>query len=183
MLKLKRTMHHNSRQVPTGGTLLSTSGLPILAEAAFHGLAGKIVHAIASFTEAHPTALLGALRIERGAFVIASGTKHFPNEFLAIVRISAGARKSTAVANSRTILDRAGVSPPTVSGLVSGEGIIEAICDAKPKAKPDDDDHIDAGVEDKRLLAIETELVCLTDNTARTQGSHCDLEFAGGTQP
>ena len=56
VLKPKSTMHHNS-QSPTGGTLLSTSGLPVLADAAYRGPAGAIVHPIASSMEAHPAAL------------------------------------------------------------------------------------------------------------------------------
>ena len=68
VLKPKRTMHHNS-QSPTGGTLLSTSGLPVLADAAYRGLAGAIVHAIASSKEAQPVALQERAA-QRGAAVL-----------------------------------------------------------------------------------------------------------------
>lgn len=134
-------MHHNS-QSPTGGPSLSTSGLPVIADAAYRGLAGAIVHAIASSIEAQPAALLGALLggvgsgIGRGAWSAASGTMHFSKEFLAIVGRSAGAHGSAAVATSRAMLDRAGLLPPPVKGLVSGEGIIEAIRDAEPSTSP-----------------------------------------------
>ena len=133
-------MHHNS-QSPTGGTLLSTSGLPVLADAAYRGLAGAIVHAIASSIEAQPVALLGGVGsgIGRGAWSAASGTMHFSKEFLAIVGRSAGAHGSAAVATSRAMLDRAGLLPPPVKGLVSEEGIIEAIRDAEPSTSPHPD--------------------------------------------
>lgn len=151
VLKPKRTMHHNS-QSPTGGTLLSTSGLPVLADAAYRGLAGAIIHAIASSMEAHPAALLGGVGsgIGRGAWSPASGTRHFSPEFLAIVGRSAGAHGSTAVAKSRAMLDREGLLPPPVKGLVSGKGILEAIRDTEPSTSPHVDD--DLGVEAKRLL-------------------------------
>ena len=64
MLKPKRTMHHNS-QSPTGGTLLLTSVLPVLADAAYRGLAGAIVHAIAYSMEAHPAAQRVAAALTR----------------------------------------------------------------------------------------------------------------------
>ena len=126
-------MHYNS-QSHSGGTLLSTSGLPVLADAAYRGLAGAIVHAIASSIEAQPVALLGGVGsgIGRGAWSAASGTMHFSPELLAIVGRSAAAHGSAAVATSRAMLDRAGLLPPPVKGLVSEEGIIEAIRDAEP---------------------------------------------------
>lgn len=155
VLKPKRTMHHNS-QSSTGGTLLSTSGLPELADAAYRGLTGAIVHAIASSMEAHPAALLGGVGsgIGRGAWSTASGIRHFSPEFLAIVGRSAGAHGSTAVAKSRAMLDRAGLLPPPVKGLVSGEGIIEAIRDAEQSTSPHDDDEF---VVDRRLLITKVE--------------------------
>ena len=133
-------MHYNS-QSHSGGTLLSTSGLPVLADAAYRGLAGAIVHAIASSIEAQPVALLGGVGsgIGRGAWSAASGTMHFSPELLAIVGRSAAAHGSAAVATSRAMLDRAGLLPPPVKGLVSEEGIIEAIRDAEPSTSPHPD--------------------------------------------
>lgn len=144
------------------GTLPTASATPKLDDRALHGLAGEIVRAIAPHTEANPAALLGALLVSfgaaigRGAWMSASGTRHFCNEFLCIVGRTSRARKSTAAQNVRSIFERADTLPPTASGLSSGEGLIEAIRDGEEK--DGDDDEADEGVADKRLLVVEGEL-------------------------
>lgn len=149
-------------QMPQADTAQQTH-TPMLADAALHGLAGEIVRAIAPHTEAHPAALLGALltafgcSVGRGAWMNASGNRHFANEFLVIVGRTSRARKSTAASNVRAVFEKAGTLPPTASGLSSGEGLIEAIRDAEEKCDGESDDA-DEGVTDKRLLVIEGEL-------------------------
>ena len=147
-----------------GTPLVQVTGLPVLGHHAFQGLAGDIVETVSPCTEAHPAALLGALivgfgcAVGRGPHFTASGTRHFCNENFVIVGRSSRARKSTAVGNTRSILETVGILPPTASGLSSGEGLIEAIRDGRPNARRDeDDDDVDLGVEDKRLLITEEE--------------------------
>ena len=130
---------------------------PLLADAALHGLAGEIVRMIAPHTEAHPAGLLVAFLVAfgsavgRGAWMVASGTRHHANLFGCLVGKSSRARKGTAAGNVRDLFGRAGILPPTVSGLSTGEGIIHAIRDSRPET---DDD----GVADKRLFVLEGEL-------------------------
>jgi hypothetical protein len=128
---------------------------PALGELAYHGLAGEIVRIMEPHTEAHPAALLGTLltmvgaAIGRGARMTVSGVRHHANLFICIVGDSSRARKTTAVQNMREVCKRAGILPEIVSGLSSGEGIIYAIRDSEMD---------DQGVDDKRLLIIESEL-------------------------
>ena len=65
------------------------------AAAAYHGLAGEIVQAIAPHTEADPVSVLvqllvacGAL-IGRGAWFDVERTRHYPDEFAVLVGDSA----------------------------------------------------------------------------------------------
>ena len=53
-------MCHHSRQLPPGGTALSTPELPVLADAAYDAIVAAIARAIATITEAHPVALSAA---------------------------------------------------------------------------------------------------------------------------
>lgn len=137
---------------------------PALAVDALYGLAGEIVRTMAPHTEGHPAALLGALlvgfgaAVGRGAWMLASGVKHHANLFACVVGASARARKTTAISNVRDLLEHAQISPPTASGLSSGEGLIHAVRDPAPDGETPEGEDPDRGVEDKRLLVIESEL-------------------------
>lgn len=149
---------------PERASVSKAANTPALAGAALHGLAGEIVRTMAPHTEGHPAALLGALLVSfgaavgRGAWMLASGVKHHANLFACVVGASARAWKTTAICNVRDLLDRAGISPPTASGLSSGEGLIHAVRDPAPEGETREDEEPDKGVEDKRLLVIESEL-------------------------
>ena len=134
--------------------------------AAYHGLAGEIVDAIAPHTEADPVALLAQLlvaagaAIGRGAWFEVEATRHHPNEFLVLVGDSAKARKGSSWDHVRRLLDHAdpSLSARTLTGLSSGEGLIWAIRD------PTDDDP---GASDRRLLVVEPEFASVLKTAGR----------------
>lgn len=158
-MKTDRIYRPTSAKSEPDGPAVSppVTATPLLADAALHGLAGEIVRMIAPHTEAHPAGLLVAFLVAfgsavgRGAWMVASGTRHHANLFGCLVGKSSRARKGTASSNVRDLFGHAGILPPTVSGLSSGEGIIHAIRDARPEAEDD-------GVHDKRLFILESEL-------------------------
>jgi len=137
---------------------------PALDDAALYGLPGEIVQTMAPHTEAATGALLGSLLVAfgaavgRGSWMTASGCRHHPNLFGCIVGASSRARKSTAANNVRELFGRAGILPPTASGLSTGEGLIHAIRDPASETEGEDGAERDGGIADKRLLVIESEL-------------------------
>jgi hypothetical protein len=122
--------------------------------AAYHGLAGEIVWAIAPHTEADPVAVLvqllvacGAL-IGRGAWFAVERTRHYPNEFVVLVGESSRALRGSSYAHVEQLLGE--IDPDFLlrmeSGLSSGEGLVWALRDPDGK---------DAGAPDRRLLVTE----------------------------
>jgi hypothetical protein len=136
------------------------------AAAAYHGLAGEIVQAIAPHTEADPAAILGQLLVAcgaavgRGAYFSVEATRHHPNEFLILVGDSAKARKGSSWDHVRRLIEQA--DPALVSrmltGLSSGEGLIWAVRDPTTN---------DPGVTDRRLLVIEPEFASVLKTASR----------------
>jgi hypothetical protein len=146
-----------------------------LSQAAYHGLAGEVVHVIEPHSEADPVALLiqflvgvGAA-LGRTAHFFAEGEAHYPNEFVMLVGKTAKGRKGTSWGRCRRVLETA--DPPFVrdrilGGLSSGEGLIWACRDPINKRQPVkqrgrivsyEEVQEDPGVDDKRLLAFEPE--------------------------
>lgn len=133
---------------------------------AYHGLAGRVVTAIAPHTEADPVALLAQLLIAfgaaigRGAWFQVEATRHHPNEFLLLVGDSAKARKGSSWDHIRRLLAAADPSLEnrTLTGLSSGEGLIWAIRD------PTDGDP---GPGDRRLLVVEPEFASVLKTASR----------------
>lgn len=147
--------HENS--MPSDGDFSSFSCFsspskerPRLASAALYGPAGEIVRRLAPHTEADPAAMyaqllagLGSL-IGNGAYFVADGARHHPNIFTVICGRTAKARKGTSWARVKNVLselDDLWLTTRVKSGVVSGEGVIEAFRDDS----------------DKRLLLIEGE--------------------------
>jgi Protein of unknown function (DUF3987) len=138
-------------------------------EAAFHGVAGEIVRVIAPSTEADPLALLLQLltglgnAMGRGVWVEADGQRHHPNEFLCCVGDTSRARKGTSWKRLRPVL---AVAEPTwaetriTAGLSSGEGLVWEVRDpiSAPSPKNRAQVVVDHGVDDKRVLIVESEL-------------------------
>jgi hypothetical protein len=139
-----------------------------LPEAAFHGLAGEIVHVIEPQSEADPAALLVQILVAfgniigRSAYWRVGGDLHFANLFAVLVGRSARARKGTSWGEIRRLLkiiDECWVDRRVQTGLSSGEGLIWAVRDPilhiDPRTREQRLD--DPGVEDKRLLILEPE--------------------------
>ncbi|HRH95387.1 MAG TPA: hypothetical protein PLB55_05600 [Prosthecobacter sp.] len=149
-----------------------------LREEALHGVAGQIVKMIEPHTEADPAALLlqflaamGNL-VGRDAWICADGARHHLNLFIAIAGATSKGRKGTSwnqVGRIFGVLDEKWKNECITNGLSSGEGLIYAVRDplveqkaAKgPSARPGDTEEVvkDPGIEDKRLLVLEGELV------------------------
>jgi len=136
------------------------------APAAYHGLAGEIVHQIAPHTEADPVAILSQLLVAfgaaagRGGWFTVEATRHHPNEFMLLVGDSAKARKGSSWDHVRRLLDRAdgSITGRTLTGLSSGEGLIWAVRDPTTQ---------DPGIPDRRLLVIEPEFASVLKSTSR----------------
>lgn len=164
-----------SPQISTPPQSSLTFPQPLGADA-YCGLAGDIVRAIAPHTEADPAALFASLlvmfgnMIGRGPCFMAGDVAHATNLFVTIVGETSTGRKGTSAEGPRRLLVAADESWRSCiqSGLVSGEGLIHHVRDARTvrrKAKkgeqPDSDgkveDLVDAGVQDKRLLLLCSE--------------------------
>jgi hypothetical protein len=149
---------------------------PQLDPAALHGLAGRIVETIASYSEADPVATLAHLLVGLGN--VAGPTphcqvlhdRHPARLYVAIVGDSGVGRKGLAWSVPRHLL--AQVAPEwsrgcVHSGLSSGEGLIQHVRDARREQHPVRERGkvtgyqeviVDHGAEDKRALVIEAEL-------------------------
>lgn len=149
-----------------------------LGDAAYCGLAGEVVKAIEPHTEADPAAVLVSLiamfgnAIGRGPYFRAGDAEHATNLFVCVVGETSSGRKGTSAEASRRLLESADPewAKCIASGLVSGEGVIHHVRDArrerrKPKQGESTDADglvvVDPGAEDKRLLALVTEFAQL----------------------
>jgi hypothetical protein len=139
---------------------------PVLAPAAYHGLAGEVVAALSPQTESDPVALLLQYQTSFGNCVgrkphfLVEDTQHFPNLFVLMVGDTAKSRKGTAAARIRRIFEIADpdwVRERVLGGMSSGEGVIAAVRDASYAMRRGVEELADPGVADKRLLLDERE--------------------------
>jgi hypothetical protein len=136
------------------------------APAAYHGIVGEIVGAIAPETEADPVAILSQLLVAfgaavgRGAWFQVEATRHHPNQFLVLVGDSARARKGSSWDHVHRLITCADphLTARILTGLSSGEGLIWAVRDPNGH---------DPGVADRRLLVIEPEFVSVLKAVGR----------------
>lgn len=143
-----------------------------LAEDCFHGIAGKIIRSIEPETEADPPALLFQFLtvfgniIGRNTYYPLEADKQHTNLFVNIVGDSAKARKGTSWSHIRQIFEQVDadyMKNQKASGLSSGEGVIWHVRDEVKKHVPNsetgffEEKVIDPGIDDKRLLVVETE--------------------------
>jgi hypothetical protein len=156
---------------PTAGEIEPPPGWPEPpGRAAYSGLAGAIVDAIAPHTEADPVAVLGQLLVAagsaagRGAYFEVEATRHHPNEFVVLVGDSAKARKGSSWDHVARAMGKADPGFPVRvhAGLSTGEGLIWAVRDPSGP---------DPGAADKRLLAVETEFASVLKATGRDMGT------------
>ena len=146
-----------------------------LTAAAYNGIVGRIVNAIAPHTEADPAALLLQLLtaygnvVGRSAHWQVEADKHHTNLFTVIVGQTAKGRKGTSLGYVRTCsqsVDGDWAGNRIMSGLASGEGLIWQVRDPiqetqliKEKGRVTGSElvEVDCGVQDKRLLVVEPE--------------------------
>ena len=134
--------------------------------AAYHGLPGAIVEAIAPHTESDPVAILAQLLIASGALIGRSAhfqveaTRHYPNEFVVLVGDTAKARKGSSFDHVARLLRDADpdFERRLTTGLSSGEGLIWAVRDPQGP---------DPGTDDPRLLVTEPEFATVLKATGR----------------
>lgn len=135
------------------------------------GLAGEFVMIVEEHTEADPIAILFQFLVAFGnccggnAHFKIEMSKHHLNLFTVLVGASARARKGTSWDWVRKAFEEAEegwLRERVKSGLSSGEGLIWAIRD--PLNTPE---STDAGIQDKRLLVVESEFASVLKQTAR----------------
>ena len=144
-----------------------TSDWPTMGEAAYHGIIGEVVNTIEPESEADPVAILIQLIVAVGniigrqAYYQVESDRHHPNLFAAAVGDTSKARKGTSWGRVRDICyhaDPKWVLQRIGSGLSSGEGLIHQVRDPVIKIKDGKKEIVDAGVTDKRFMALEAEL-------------------------
>ena len=134
----------------------------------FPGLLGKVTTAATARSEAHPAAVASHFlvmfgnAVGRGPHFYVAETRHGVQEFCLNVGPTATGRKGDARHLAEAIVaaaDPVWAASCIRSGLSSGEGLISHVRDAAMgiDRKTGDEVVIDRGVEDKRLLVVETE--------------------------
>ena len=148
-------------------TFLASAPWPEIGDEAFYGLAGKIVHTIAPHTEADPLAILiqfltmfGSL-VGRTPYFPAEADRHYLNLFVCLVGETSKGRKGVSAGYPKRLLetvDDVWTQSRIMSGLSSGEGLIWYVRDPNYKPGKDGEEQcIDEGEQDKRLLVLEPE--------------------------
>jgi hypothetical protein len=138
-------------------------------EAAFHGIPAEVVGLIDPASEADPVGVLLQFvvgfgnAVGRNLSIVADGQDHFANEFVVLVGDTSRARKGTAWRRVRSILshvDADWADNRITGGLSSGEGLVFEVRDPLlgTDKKSGREIIVDPGVEDKRVLIVESEL-------------------------
>ncbi len=180
--EVKAIAHSASRYEPSAAgackefrTTVPEWPSPLSGEA-FQGLAGEFVQLVGPETEADQSSLLFSFlvttgsSIGRGPYYQVGGDRHFTNLFAVVVGESAKARKGTSWGEVRRLgelVDEDWFKQRVVGGLSSGEGLIHAVRDPIIEKVPlrdckrvigHESQTTDFGVDDKRLLVVESEL-------------------------
>lgn len=151
---------HARGEGSTDDTTAPANLAPVLDRRALYGPVGDWVRVNEPHTEASsaglfvPMLALAGNTIGRCRRVVLDGQAHFPNLFAFLVGLTGSARKSTALAHGKRAWRR--IYPEfmmqsVAHGLSSAEGLIDAVRDANEERNI-------KGVDDKRLLIIESEL-------------------------
>ncbi len=143
-----------------------------MSDAAFQGIVGTVVRAIEPHTEADSNAILvqalvafGNLLGRTARFAV-EADEHHANLYAVIVGETSKGRKGTGLSHVRRLISMADsdyVQRRVVGGLSTGEGLVWAVRDATMKLIKDDptgewsEQMTEPGIEDKRLLVVESE--------------------------
>jgi hypothetical protein len=139
---------------------------PKMDSTAFYGLPSDIVATLKPHTESDPVALLLTLHaffgnsVGRGPYYQVEGDRHHCNLFALMIGDTAKARKGTAAGRIRQLFRVAeGVWEKSriQTGLSSGEGLIWEVRDPITRIKDGEEQQIDGGAADKRLMILESE--------------------------
>jgi hypothetical protein len=139
---------------------------PTLDDAAYYGLAGKIVRTIAPNTEGDPVAVLVQFLVMFGnvigryPYYVVEADRHYSNLFACFVGRSSRGRKGTSAGYPHRLVREADHAwgPRVLGGLSSGEGVIWQVRDPITTLNKDGEEVTkDKGSDDKRLLILETE--------------------------
>lgn len=137
-----------------------------LDDAAYYGVAGAIVRRLEPHTEADPAALLVAFLAAMGnvfgrtVYFVADGARHYANLFAVLVGETSKGRKGTTWARVRerlSVVAQHWIDNCVTGGLSSGEGLIYQVRDPVFVTKDGETTCADLGVDDKRLMLIESE--------------------------
>lgn len=149
------------------GMMVRDPKWPVIAEEAYHGLAGETVRAIEPNTESDPCGLLAMFLADvgnvvgRGAHFKVEEDRHFCKINVVLVGETSKGRKGTAqnrINRLMRLADPGWFEDCITTGLSSGEGVIHRLRDPVYVEDKDGDLQLkDAGVEDKRLLIEEPE--------------------------
>lgn len=146
-----------------------------LSPEAYHGIAGEFVRLIEPHTESDPAALLVQFLVAFGntvgdsARIVVDANHHPARLFTVLVGETAKGRKGTAWANIRKVfkeVDPDWMNNRVTGGLSSGEGIVFHVRDYVERNGKIEDE----GVQDKRLLLIESEF-CSVLHVSKRQGN------------
>jgi hypothetical protein len=147
---------------------------------ALYGLPGEIVRTIEPHTESDPVALLVQLLVAfgncigRGAhWTVNGGVRHFSNLFVVLVGRTAKGRKGTSWGEIQRLFSEVGkpwLKNCVKNGLSSAEGLIWQIRDPIMKWSKKELDFVvdDPGIEDKRLLLVESEFAQVLKQAERS---------------
>lgn len=164
--------------------------MPVLNEAAYHGVTGEVIRLFRPHTESDPVALLASFLSEvgaalnRGPHLILDGTFHPLLFWPVLVGRSSKSRKGTAGKRIEQLLllaDASWTRGECKGTLSSGEGLAFAVRDPqykeeilKDKGRPTGETVpvlADKGVEDKRLFLVQSEFGAVLRVMAREGNS------------
>lgn len=138
---------------------------PTMKKEAFYGLAGEIVNFISPHSEADPVLHLvniltayGNVIGNQSYFPVEADQHHMRLNFVAVGE-SAKGRKGTSWGYTKLAFGTIDADwlGRVKAGLSSGEGLIWAVRDPIVKTKDGEERILDVGVDDKRLLLLESE--------------------------
>lgn len=143
---------------------------------AYIGIVGDFVGVVEGHTESDPAAILFQFLVCFGnavgtsAFYRQEWTAHNAREFVLIVGRSAKARKGTSwniVREVFRLADGNWFKKRIVGGLGSGEGVVHCVRDAQTERDDQGRETVIAGVEDKRLMVVESEFASVLSVSGR----------------
>jgi hypothetical protein len=173
----------NGTDTPTAPRSYETPWPEPLADEAYHGLLGELVHAIEPYSEADPAALLAhalsgvSALVHSGVKAIAGDAEHPARIWTVNVGETAKGRKGSAAKPNQRILTAADLQfqRRMLEGASSGEGLIWQVRNpimrwekvGRGADKRSELVEVDPGESDKRLWAIESEFASVLRQAQR----------------